>query len=80
MSVKAAGAPNITGTLLSVRLPGNTYTGAFAFQKFFDTHNPNNGQESAPLIDFDASRSNAIYGKADTVQPPAICSIPQFKI
>ena len=80
LSVKAAGAPNITGTLLSVRLPGNTYTGAFAFQKFFDTNNPNNGQESAPLIDFDASRSNAIYGKADTVQPPAICSIPQFKI
>ena len=27
-------------------------------------------------IDFDASRSNSIYGSSDTVQPPALCLLP----
>lgn len=28
---------------------------------------------------FDASRSNPIYGRANTVQPPAITLLPQIK-
>ena len=31
------------------------------------------------ILKFDASRSNPIYGKATTVQPPSISLIPQIK-
>lgn len=31
------------------------------------------------VIGFDANRANAIYGASNTVQPPAICLIPQIK-
>ena len=31
------------------------------------------------IIKFNASESNAIYGSSETVQPPAICLIPQIK-
>ena len=30
-------------------------------------------------IGFDASRSNPIYGASTTVQPPALCLIPQVR-
>ena len=30
-------------------------------------------------VHFDASRSNAVYGASDTVQPPAIMLLPQIK-
>lgn len=30
-------------------------------------------------IKFNASDGNAIYGNSDTVQPPALCLIPQIK-
>ena len=39
---------------------------------------PNNLAYDGKFI-FDASRSNAIYGKSSTVQPPAIVLIPQMK-
>ena len=30
-------------------------------------------------ITFNANRANAIYGKSDTVQPPALCLLPQIR-
>lgn len=30
-------------------------------------------------VNFNASKSNAIYGSADTVQPPSIALIPQIR-
>lgn len=38
----------------------------------------NNGGTSN-VIGFNASLANAIYGTSNTVQPPAICLIPQIK-
>lgn len=33
----------------------------------------------APVIKFDASKSNPIYGSSTTVQPPSIKLIPQLR-
>lgn len=76
MCIKSAALPNITGSF------GNIYyqnaTGAF-------THGASGQYGHADamyadsIIQFDASRSSNIYGKSSTVQPPAICLIPQIK-
>lgn len=67
-----AGLPNITGSFKS--LPGRNNNegadGAFTVKQ-------NYSSSSADLTDsyivrFDASRSNPVYGKSDTVQPPAL--------
>ena len=83
--VKAPGLPNITGNLL--KLTGtknklNESNGAFS-----TTHAPGIGLEASDIgayaygrnENFDASRSSAIYGAADTVQMPALQLIPQIK-
>lgn len=69
----SAGLPNITGktqTLFGIDIAGG-YTGAFyrtdaSGRAFNQDPHPN------PIINFDASRSNPIYGASSTVQPPAI--------
>ena len=80
----AAGLPNITGSLK------NTATGHAIFDSILNhsgalsTENnkkygvPSSGTYSSwsDSIDFDASKSNPIYGASDTVQPPAIKLIP----
>lgn len=68
-----AGLPNITGTVPDpLGGGGGTWTGAFA-------RGSSNGSASTSQIDydgydisFDASRSSAIYGRSNTVQPQSI--------
>ena len=88
-SAKAAGLPNITGNisnnsgygLLDNRATyGYITNGAFGKIQTNKTTNYQSASTSAACnLEFDASRSNAIYGSSDTVQPPALSLIPQIK-
>lgn len=73
-TVIAAGLPNIKGTLTNFRGGTNAKTGAFSGSRSVaDTYTggaPGSGYMVTPS--FDASKSNAIYGKSSTVQPPAL--------
>lgn len=72
-----AGLPNITATggfyeNLSDSDLKNRLTGAFYVNANNQTHKGSGNTDSDnPTLDFDASRSNPIYGASDTVQPPA---------
>ena len=75
-TVKEAGLPNITGYLSSGRIllehpvgSGKAITSIPGTRYDLQTGTSANELTSWQL---DASRSNAIYGKSDTVQPPAI--------
>lgn len=59
---------------------GSSYSvsGAFYMQSTKNWVGRGGGGASRGVA-FDASRSNALYGKANTVQPPAINLIPQIK-
>ena len=79
--MQEAGIPDITGYATMIyALSSVTSNGALTYTK---TGAPDiSGTSSATIwgtIDFNASRSNEIYGSADTVQPPAIRLIPQIK-
>lgn len=79
--VKEAGIPDITGSATTIyALNSVTSNGALTYTQ---TGAPEiSGTSSATVfgtINFNASRSNEIYGSADTVQPPAIRLIPQIK-
>jgi len=66
-----AGLPNITGKLF---LQTQTSTEG-AFSRIGDGPGDGNGDDGwtdDPIISFDASHSNPIYGRNDTVQPPAV--------
>ena len=69
-----AGLPNITGDLKRIVTDqGGEFSGAF----FYNGRPRTRGWTAADYdemrnIGFDASRSNSIYGKSDTVQPPAV--------
>jgi len=75
----AAGLPNITGTLQPIA----TDRGATGFEaKSGAFTNSTNASHSGAAtsdssyratIDFNASKSNSIYGNSTTVQPPAVC-------
>lgn len=81
-SVKEAGLPNITGGaavadngISSYWLIGNLW-GALAAEKrsvnrYLNT-NTGNWQQEVAGFNINASRSNSIYGKSSTVQPPAV--------
>jgi hypothetical protein len=66
-----AGLPNITGSFGSVaaNATGTPVTGAF----YYGSHMNNIKwlHDDAQEVIFNASRSNAIYGRSSTVQPPA---------
>ncbi len=77
----AAGLPNITGTNHPYGIEGaysaySVYDGAFYLSESTGATNGYghtvNSANAAKEIKFDASRSNAIYGASDTVQPPAL--------
>ena len=71
---KEAGLPNITGNLNNImtRL-GGSYSGAF-YANVTPYVRGWVGMDADEIRDigFDASRSSAIYGKSNTVQPPAL--------
>lgn len=74
-TVKEAGLPNITGDFNAVweAEDGRRVSGAFGFTTTSGANEANGSPgNTRTLWNIDASRSNAIYGKSDTVQPPAI--------
>ena len=74
--VKEAGLPNIIGKVYSTDfgVMGIKASGAFKPQYGLNNHGYRNSdnRNTTGLFDFDASRSNAIYGKSNTVQPASV--------
>ena len=62
-----AGLPNITGHFGGVA--GTSVTGAFNIEKT-DKSISSGSTGTRQYLTFNASKSNSIYGKSDTVQPP----------
>lgn len=79
-AVLEAGLPNITGQYYAVVGGGITVNGAFTGSWTDSSRQTSggNGYNRVHLV-VDASKSNAIYGNSDTVQPPSIVLIPQIK-
>ena len=74
-----AGVPEIEGAVGGVFTWGDSGAGAFLDNvkensADFTAYNPMSHQWCT--LDFKASNSNVIYGKSDTVQPPALCLLP----
>ena len=81
-SVLAAGLPNITGYFNGKKLTDNDdiASGAFQIGGAPAKLTPNCPDDEVGYgFNFDASRSNPIYGASTTVQPPTIQLIPQIK-
>lgn len=77
-AVKAAGLPNISGKLRSnTQWFDATASGAFTAGAKINTTVPTNAgyADGATDYSFSAMKSNAIYGKSSTVQPPALTTI-----
>ena len=79
-AVLSAGLPNITGQYYAVVGGGITVNGAFT-GSWADSSGQTSGGGGYNRVHLvvDASKSNAIYGASNTVQPPAIVLIPQIK-
>ena len=84
VAVKAAGLPNIAGTIEQNdywNAPNCYGSGAFTAMQKGCTSWTRNTPVTTALggFSFDASRSSAIYGASATVQPPAITLLAQIK-
>lgn len=86
-SIISAGLPDIVGNTGFLRhsqpaSSANSETnGAFALisaQNVLNNYDAGS-TDAIAKYNFTASKSNAIYGSSDTVQPPAINLIPQIK-
>lgn len=78
MQIISAGLPDIQGVTWTDSLSQSYNSGAF--YKYVNhnrgmTNTSGNGGE----LYFSASYSNPIYGAANTVQPPALSLLPQFR-
>ena len=78
-TVYEAGLPNITGFATDVYF-GTNYSSLGALtltstQKML----PWGDAQNTGILDFNASRSNTIYGNSTTVQPPALALLPCIK-
>lgn len=71
---KEAGLPNITGAFGCDDMATNVQTGAFkgVFDKYLNDTTAEGGDGRNVAIEMDASRCSSVYGKSDTVQPPAL--------
>lgn len=71
-----AGLPNITGYMNrfygEMATFGDTTSGAFYPSNGYSKTYHVNWDSGKRAVSFDASRCSAIYGKSDTVQPPAL--------
>ena len=77
-----AGLPNINGGFFAVgwEAEGSETSGAFyTTKRWQNVTAPAGSTMGGRVFNLDASKSNAIYGKSTTVQPPAIVLIPQIK-
>jgi hypothetical protein len=84
LAVLAAGLPNITGSVsvsnqFGVIRENAVLTGAFYRASTSYSARILGEGGGSNVLNFDASRSNGLYGAANTVQPPALCLIPQIK-
>lgn len=77
-----AGLPNITGqSNVFNSNQDESYNGAFSTSVLLDGNwagSSGAGKYKTRLC-FDASKSSTVYGKSETVQPPAVTLIPQVK-
>lgn len=78
-----AGLPNIKGSfsghLLGYQVDSTQSNGAFYVTGHSERQAEGGGWANMPIFNFDAGKSNPIYGASDTVQPPAIALIAQIK-
>lgn len=75
-----AGLPNITGQFGRLTNVGAAeFTGAFDVTSTRISHGGVNDAYNAGIGVFDASKANEIYGKSNSVQPPAFALIPQIR-
>lgn len=72
-----AGLPNITGKIESIDIDDGTLFRNVGINNVGAGRNVGNGNNV--VHSFDASRVNPIYGRSETVQPPAISLIAQIK-
>ena len=74
--VKVPGLPNITGDFYRIYTftDQKTASGAFSLDYYDTAVAPaaNQGNGAGVTLKLDASRSSSVYGKSDTVQPPAL--------
>ena len=70
-----AGLPNIIGSIVSIL----QVSGAFSISENLGSVQGTSAGWGIGRIKMDASTSNPIYGKSETVQPPTITLIPQIK-
>lgn len=66
-----SGAPNITGYIGGGGQSGNTIYGGAFYNYGQNQNTADDGNSTVPVIGFDASRSSAVYGTSDIIQPPA---------
>ena len=87
IAVKAPGLPNLNGQL-RISTSNNVAMGCDNSSNGVFYPIPLSNTDGVPTaatttkinhVGFDASRSNAIYGSSDTVQPPALSLLPQFR-
>lgn len=78
-SVKSveAGLPNITGTFGNTEESHSSFSGAFS--PSYTPGGAGSDGDGGYNVIFDASRSSAVYGRSNTVQPPVITLIAQIK-
>lgn len=79
-AVLEPGLPDIIGNFYARAYQSSPIvSGAFTATKMSTDTNQDSGNASNNSYSFKASNSNSIYGTSTTVQPPAICLIPQIK-
>lgn len=75
---KEAGLPNIEGKLVSLNAGTSNFqdtkfvNGVFSAQTKWNAINGDGNMDNYGEVSFNASKSNAIYGNSDTVQPPSV--------
>lgn len=81
--MKAAGLPNIIGSGGWGERLASIDTDRCSGALWINTEHERKGSAATDTgnctIDFDASKSNQIYGASSTVQPPALMLIPQLR-
>ena len=70
-TTKAAGLPNITGSIRQIVSWSSSPQGAISWS-YSGACSVSGGDHSYGVLSFDASKSNDIYGNSTTVQPPAV--------
>jgi microcystin-dependent protein len=78
-TVKSAGLPNITGDVGDFASYNFQNTGAFQLKSYTNYVTGGSANQVFAIASFNASRSSAIYGNSDTVQPPALTACWQIK-